>query len=133
LTANQKKEGGGGVPDMSWLSSNRASGTGSVRGRLPVQAVRRLWACTQGRLQVRRPHPGHRYFHGCSPHSSHGDPLLPPLPPPEVELALAAALPAGGGSSRPSSIPGEEGGSILQGDGACERAMCAATRGDTRV
>ena len=91
---------------MSWLSSKRASGMGSVRGRLPVQAVRRLCACTQGRLQVRRTHPGHRYFHGCSPHSSHGDPLLPPPPPPpEVELALAAALPAGGGSSRSSSIP----------------------------
>ena len=119
---------------MSWLSSKRASGTGSVRGRLPVQAVRRLWACTQGRLQVRLPHPGHRYFHGCSPHSSHGEPLVPPPQPPEVELALAAALPAGGGSYRSSSIPGGVGSSMLDPGTARANGRCVRRRGvDARV
>ena len=91
---------GAGLPEMSWLSSNWARGTGSVRWRLPVQAVRRLCAWTQGRLQVRRAQPGHRYFHGCSPHSSHGDPFFSPL------LEEEDAFSAGGGSCcRSSSIP----------------------------
>jgi hypothetical protein len=83
------------VLERSWLSSKWASGTGSVRGRLPVQVVRRLWAWTQGRLQEQ---PGHRYFHGCSSHSSQRD----TFPPPELELAaLFASAPR---SYRSSSI-----------------------------
>ena len=59
-----------------------------------------MWACTQGRLQVRREQPGHRYFHGCSPHSWHGAPFSPPPPPPGPEpeqAAEAEAAALGGG------------------------------------
>jgi hypothetical protein len=118
-----KGEGEGfgvGLPEMSWLSSNWPRGTGSVRARLPVQAVRRLCTWTQGRLQVRRAQPGHRYFHGCSPHSSHGDPFFPGPPP------LEDAFSAGGGSSRFSSIPEMTRGSRGAARATANGAACGA-------
>ena len=75
---------------------------------MPKQAVWCLWACTQGRLQVRREQPGHRYFHGCSKHSWHRAPFSPPPPELEAVAALGGGPCAGGSPSMAGWDLGEE-------------------------
>jgi hypothetical protein len=82
-----------------------------------------------GRVAVEAAAPKAPVLPRLLPESSHGDPLLPP---PEVELALVAMLPTGGGSSRSSSIPGGVGGSIVQRDVACEQGLCVVMRVDAQ-